>query len=80
MVTLLSSLLSIPVAMLIVTLSQNRVEGMAIGKIAGLVLFGLPAPFFIEGNFQYLLSWLPSFWTAKVFTTGSTWVAIPAIW
>ena len=76
---LLSSLLSIPIAMVIVTFSHNRVEGMAIAKLSGLILLGLPAPFFLKGGFQFLFSWLPSFWMSKLFLGHSIWSIFFAI-
>jgi len=76
---LLSVLLCIPVAMMIVVFSHNRVEGMALAKLAGLLLFGLPVPFFLTNETQYLFAWLPSFWIAKVFMGPAYWAAIPAI-
>lgn len=76
---LLSALLCLPVAMLIVTYSHNRVEGMALAKLAGLLLFGLPVPFFLTGGLQYLFAWLPSFWVAKAFQSPDAWAAAAAI-
>ncbi|MFD1179485.1 hypothetical protein ACFQ3W_24755 [Paenibacillus puldeungensis] len=63
---LLSSLVSISVALLIFAVSHNRVEGMAVAKMAGLIMVGLPIPFFISGDVQYLFAPLPSFWIAKL--------------
>lgn len=63
---LLSCLLSIAVALIIFSLSHNRVEGMAMGKLAGLFLLGLFVPFFLESWAQYLFAPLPSFWVAKL--------------
>ncbi len=76
---LLSVLLCVPVAMMIVVFSHNRVEGMALAKLSGLVLFGLPVPFFFHGGFQYLFAWLPSFWIAKVFADQAYWGVVPAL-
>jgi fluoroquinolone transport system permease protein len=76
---LLSVLLCIPVAMLIVVFSHNRVEGMALAKLSGLILFGLPVPFFLTNGFQYLFVWLPSFWIAKVFLNADYWAVIPVV-
>ena len=67
LVCLLAVVLCVPVAMLVVVFSHNRVEGMALAKLAGLILFGLPIPFFLKNGSQYLFSWLPSFWIGKVF-------------
>lgn len=72
-------LLSIPTAMLIVAFSHNRVEGMAVAKISGLLLFGLPVPFFLEGAAQYLFAFLPSFWAGKVFEARVDWPAVFAV-
>lgn len=63
---LLSSALSVAATLLIVALSSNRVEGMALAKLSGIVLLGLPIPFFISSDMQYLFSPLPSFWIAKL--------------
>jgi fluoroquinolone transport system permease protein len=52
-------------AMLIVTFSANKVEGMAIGKFTMLFTMGALAPYFISGKAQYILSGLPSFWLAR---------------
>lgn len=52
-------------ALLVVSISSNRVEGMAVSKISGLILMGIPAPFFIIGRTQYLLFFLPSLWVSK---------------
>lgn len=52
-------------AMLIVLCSKNKVEGLAVGKFTSLFTLGALAPFFIDANGQYLLSFLPGFWLAK---------------
>lgn len=53
-------------ALLLFSLSHNRVEGMALGKLSGLFLLGLPVPFFLHSGVQFLFSPLPSFWMAKL--------------
>lgn len=64
-ITFISSILGLVEALLIVSFSSNKVEGMAISKLSGLFMLGLPAPFFISGNIQYILFFLPTFWLAK---------------
>jgi len=61
-----SAIQGIAVALLIVTFSANKVEGMAVGKFTMLFTLGALAPFFISGKVQYFFSVLPSFWMAKV--------------
>lgn len=63
-----SSLLS---ALLVVVIADNRVEGMAINKLAGLLGMGCFVPFFVHGWQQYLFAILPSFWLAKFALTDN---------
>lgn len=62
----LASLASLAAALFLFSFSHNRVEGLAMGKLAGLLMFGLPVPFFMKSGVQYLFSPLPSFWIAKL--------------
>ncbi len=64
-ISFIGSLLGILMALIVAALSGNKVEGMAVSKLTGLIFLGLPAPFFLKGTEQYALSFLPSFWTAK---------------
>ncbi len=77
-VSLLSSLLSLAVALLVVSFSSNRVEGMALAKLSGLMMMGLPVPFFIVSNHQYWFSVLPSFWIARLGVGQNDLYAVPA--
>jgi len=63
---------------LLFSFSYNRVEGMAVAKMAGLIMLGLPVPFFLISNAQYLFSVLPSFWIAKLCLEDSYWFLVPA--
>jgi len=62
---MLTNILSIIVSLLLFSFSHNKVEGMAVAKLSGLLILGLPVPFFLLSNVQYLFSFLPSFWIAK---------------
>ena len=64
-VAILSTLVGVISAMLIVSLSNNKVEGMAISKLSGLCFLGIPAPFFLKDNLVYGFGILPSFWISK---------------
>lgn len=76
----LSGFMSIGIALLIVAFSHNRIEGMALAKLAGIVLLGLPVPFFLTSGTQYLFLPLPSFWLAKLCVEASgLWFAVPAL-
>ncbi|PKL27862.1 MAG: hypothetical protein CVV46_09625 [Spirochaetae bacterium HGW-Spirochaetae-2] len=68
---ILMGLLSTVVALLVVSISRNRVEGVAVGKLSGLLILGLVVPYFIESGFQYLVCFMPSFWIARYFLDGN---------
>ncbi len=76
---LLTCALSIAVSLFIFIFSHNRVEGMAMAKLSGLIMLGLPMPFFITSNVQYLFSILPSFWIAKLCIDRYYLFLLPAI-
>lgn len=76
---LLMSLLSVAIALFIFSFSRNRVEGMAMGKMSGLILIGLVVPFFVLTDVQYLVSFLPSFWAAKFCMEENGLFMIPAL-
>lgn len=59
------TLQAIITALLIVTLSTNKLEGMAVTKISTITILGALIPYFIPGKIQYALSFLPSFWSGK---------------
>lgn len=59
------ALQGIQTALLIVVLSSNKLEGMAIAKLAALPLLAIAVPYFVHSRYQYLLSPLPTFWLGK---------------
>ena len=73
------TLQGIIIALLIVTLSSNKLEGMAVTKLSTLVIFGAVIPFFVEANIQYVLSPLPSFWIGKAIFENELLYMFPAI-
>lgn len=78
-VSLLMSLLSTAVALFIFSFSRNRVEGMAMAKMSGLMFVGLVVPFFVLSDAQYLVAFLPSFWAAKLCMEGNGLLMLPAL-
>jgi len=74
--TLLSGLSAIIPTMLIFSYSRNKIEGMAIAKLSGLIMLGLPIPFFMQTNLRYLFSLLPSFWISTYVLTGKIWALV----
>lgn len=57
--------LSLISSLLILGMSQNKVEGVAYSKFTSIFILGFPAPFFLASPIQYVASVLPSFWVTK---------------
>ncbi len=76
---LLAGILSIPTSLLVVSLSHNRVEGMAVSKMSGILLAGLVVPFFLFSDIRYLFSILPSFWIARLCLSRNLLYFIPSL-
>lgn len=81
----LTAPIGVIISLLIVSLSSNKVEGMAIAKLGGLIMMGVAIPFFITDARQYLGAFLPSFWVTKVIIDFSIsnllmGIAVIALW
>lgn len=63
--SLLASILGFIMSMLVISISTNKVEGMAVTKLSGIFMIGIPAPFFASQSLQYIFFLLPSFWISK---------------
>lgn len=68
---ILSSVLGIMISFLIITLSHNKVEGMALSKLSGLLIVGMIIPFFVQSPIKYLVAFLPTFWMAEYCFTNN---------
>lgn len=59
------TLQGIIIALMIVSISSNKLEGMAVTKISSLTVFAAVIPFFVKHEIQYLLFPFPTFWIGK---------------
>lgn len=67
------TLLAIITALFVVAFAKNKIEGMALVKLCGLLILGVPASYFILEPIRYLFGILPSFWIAEFCATGNYW-------
>ena len=65
------ALMSIISALLVIAFAKNKMEGMALIKMCGLLFLGIPIVYFIKSPIQYVFSFLPSYWMAKISATGN---------
>ena len=65
LLSLTGTLQGITIALLVVTLSSNKLEGMAITKLSSLIIFGAAVPYFVPMPFRFFAFFLPSFRLGK---------------
>lgn len=65
-VSLISALQGVSMAMLLVSLAGNKVEGLALSKLTGMFLLGLPVPWLLGAPGKYLFAFMPSFWISEL--------------
>ncbi|CAM3824565.1 ABC transporter permease [Kibdelosporangium persicum] len=74
---LLTGLSALVIALAILAVAKNKVEGIAAIRALGIVVAGLPLlPAFIDSNWQLAFGVLPTYWPAQAFLTasdGGTW-------
>lgn len=77
--SLTGTLQGIIIALLIVALSSNKLEGMAITKLSSIIIFGAVVPYFVSSPFCFCFSFLPSFWMGKSIYDNSLIFMVPSI-
>jgi fluoroquinolone transport system permease protein len=60
------TLQGIIIALLVVTLSSNKLEGMALTKLSSLLMLGAVVPYLVPKPYSFILSFMPSFWTGMM--------------
>ena len=64
-ISFLTCLLSLTVTLIVFSFSKNKIEGLVLAKLSGIIMIGIIVPFTITSNVQYYFSIFPSFWIAK---------------
>lgn len=55
----------------LVAFSDNKVEGLAFGKLMGLMYMAVPVVFLWNSPWHWISAWLPPFWVAKAMIHSS---------
>ena len=79
MLSLGGTLQGIIIALLIVTVSSNKLEGMAVTKLSSLIILGAVIPYFVPAPFCFGFCFLPSFWMGKAMVERSLIYLLPSI-
>ena len=73
------ALTAVIISLLVVSLAKNKMEGMALVKLSGLMIIGIPAAYFVAQPVRYVLAFLPSFWLAELCLRGNALYMLPAV-
>lgn len=76
---LTGTLQGVIIALLVVTLSSNKLEGMAVTKVSSLIMMGAFAPYFVPMPLGYMVSFLPSFWMGMAVCRENVLYMAPAV-
>lgn len=68
--SLAGTLQGVIIALLIVTISTNKLEGMAVTKLSSLMILGAAIPYFVPSPYYFGFAFLPSFWMGKAMIDG----------
>lgn len=79
LLTLLSAVYAVAIGMLVIAFAGNRVEGLALVKLCGLTIAGLPVAWFIHSPAAYVAGVLPTFWMTKLLMAPSPLYAAAAL-
>lgn len=67
---LISNFTGIFLAMMVVSIAGNRVEGLALSKLMGISFIGLFLIWFVPAPYHFIMAFLPSFWIGKLLMDG----------
>lgn len=64
--SLIATLQGVVLSMLLVSIAGNKVEGLALAKLANIFVMGFVVPWVITSPFRYLFGILPGFWIGEI--------------
>jgi fluoroquinolone transport system permease protein len=62
----ISAFAGISMAMLLVSIASNKVEGLAVSKLLGILIFGIPLAWFANSYLKVFGYLLPTYWVADM--------------
>ena len=58
-------LIAMITSLIVISFASNKMEGMALVKLCGLLIIGVPVAYFVSSPIRYFFGMLPSFWMAE---------------
>lgn len=66
----ISTFMGLALAMMVVSIAKNRVEGLVLSKLMGISILGLAVIWFIPYPYQLIAGFLPSYWIGSLIFHG----------
>lgn len=76
---LCSGALGVVSALMVPSLAKDKMEGLAVTKLSGLIMLGLPAALLVPAPAQYIAGILPTLWMTRLILGGSFWNVLPSL-
>lgn len=77
LLAVVGTLQGILIALMVVTFSTNKLEGMAITKLSSLIMMGCLIPFFVPTPLRYVFTFMPSYWTGAGIAANNPLLMLP---
>lgn len=78
-ISFLCAVTGIIVSIFVIAFANNKVEGMALIKMSGIIVLGIPAVFFLPTPILYICGILPSYWYTIMAKSQNYLYALPAV-
>ena len=76
---LAGTLQGIIIALMVISLSSNKLEGMAITKLSSLLMLGALGPYLMPAPLYFILFFMPSFWTGMAIYEKNCLFMLPSL-
>lgn len=78
-ISIFCSMTGIIVALFVIAFAGNKVEGMALIKLSGIMILGIPAVFFLPSPIVYFAGVFPSYWFTRMALNKKYLLIIPCL-
>lgn len=78
-ISIMCALTGLIVSIFVIAFAGNKVEGMALIKLSGIIILGIPAVFFLPAPMVYITSIFPSYWFTLMAKSNNYFFVIPTL-
>ena len=64
-------------SLFVLTFAKNKLEGMALIKLCGILILAIPVVYVIQSPLQYIFAIFPTYWLGRVCRDDAYWCLVP---